>query len=435
VLQLTARARGLVPLVAVSFLSSLGFSVVMPFLVFLVSGLGGNAFVMGFIGASYSFAQLVGAPWLGALSDRVGRKRVLLYSQLGGLFAWAIFAAALVAPHLELARVHSRITGAFVLLLPVALIALSRATDGLMNGSISVANAYLADITTEDERKAGFARLGAATSLGFVIGPLLAGYVARGERGVSLLVLLAMALSAGGAFVVWRLLPDVGATTVTTAAAAERAGAHKAFGGGAKECVARRASAHAVGLGALFDVPGVRRMITLYFLVFFGFSIFATVLPMHALVDLHWSSDRLGVLFSVLSLTLIVTQAVALPSLSRHVSSERLATVGSALVATSYVLVALLAERGALVSAALYGIGNGLMWPSYLSMLSEIGPRSMRGQLQGVASSAGSIASIAGMLGGGSAFSTFGSKTFLLAAAALAIATPMFAIRSPAPAT
>src|ERR1700733_13426516 len=106
-----AQVRALLPLIAVNFLSSLGFSVVMPFLVFLVTGLGGNAFVMGVIGAAFSVCQLVGAPWLGGPSDRVGRKRVLFYSQLGGLIAWAIFVVALLVPHVELFRVSSPLTG------------------------------------------------------------------------------------------------------------------------------------------------------------------------------------------------------------------------------------------------------------------------------------------------------------------------------------
>jgi DHA1 family tetracycline resistance protein-like MFS transporter len=420
------RGRALLPLIAVNFLSSLGFSVVMPFLVFLVTGLGGNAFAMGVVGASFSLSQLVGAPWLGGLSDRVGRRRVLLYSQLGGLLAWAIFALALLAPRVELLRVDSRFTGSFVLLLPLALILVSRATDGLVNGSISVANAYLADVTTEEERKGAFARLGAATSLGFVIGPLAAGFLARGERGVMVLVLIAAALSVVGAFVVWRYLPAAVATAVAPASAATLAGVHKALGGGSKECVGHCAPA---SLRAILAVPDAKRVIALYFLVFLGFSIFSTALPVHALRDLGWSSDRLGTLFGALSLTLITTQALVLPPLSRRVSSTRLATAGSALVAAAYALLASSAGAGAFVAVALYGVGNGLLWPSYLAILSETGPAWMRGRLQGVASSAGSIASIAGMLGAGSALETFGKRTFLVGAAALLLAAGMFAVK------
>jgi len=427
---MTTATRTLLPLIAVNFLSSLGFSVVMPFLVFLVAGLGGNAFVMGVIGAAFSVCQLVGAPWLGGLSDRVGRKRVLFYSQLGGLLAWAVFVAALLAPHIELFRLASPLTGSFVVLLPVALIALSRATDGLINGSISVANAYLADVTTEAERKSSFARLGVAASLGFVIGPFAAGFVARGERGVLLLVLIALALSGVGAFVVWRFLPNVAKSTVTVADAATTTVAHQALGGGSKRCIAHKDAP--LSLATLLALPGTLRMVVLYFLVFLGFSIFTTVLPMHALVNLHWTSDRLGSLFGVLSLALITTQAVLLPPLARRFSDGALAAWGSASVALAYVLVAQLGVPGAFGSAVFYGLGNGLMWPSYLAMLSETGPVSARGRLQGVASSAGSAASITGMLGGGGAFASFGSGTFYVAALALAVAVVVFST-SPKP--
>lgn len=424
------RASAPFPLVVVTFLSSLGFSVVMPFLVFLVMGLGGNAFVMGVIGASFSLSQLVGAPWLGGLSDRIGRKRVLVYSQLGGLLAWAIFLSALLVPRVELLRLDNGVAGSYVLLLPVALITLSRAADGLINGSISVANAYLADSTTDEDRKASFARLGAASSLGFVIGPVASAYIARGDRGVLLLVSLALLLSAAGAFVVWRFLPDLaGAAVATTSAVARPAAAHKALGGGAKECVAQGMSA--TSLGEILRLQGARRMIALYFLVFLGFSIFTTLLPVHAVVDLHWSSNRLGELFGALSLWLIATQTLLLPRLSGRASDATIAAFGSLLVAAAYILVALFAVPGAILAAALYGIGNGLLWPSYLSMLSETGPLSIRGRLQGVASSSGSVASVAGMLGGGVAFARFGDKTFLVAAAALLLAAATFAAHRP----
>ena len=430
---MSERDRALAPLIAVNFLSSLGFSVVMPFLVFLVTGLGGNAFVMGVIGASFSACQLVGAPWLGAMSDRVGRKKVLLYSQLGGLIAWMVFAVALVVPHTPLFTLDNGITGHVVIVLPIVLIVISRSTDGLINGSISVANAYLADATAPEQRKTNFARLGAASSLGFVIGPVAAGYIARDQDGVMWLVLLAMALSIGGAVVVWRLLPDLPVAPAKIDEVASPRLTHKALGGGAKECV----KAHSHGaLSELFSIPRTKRMIALYFLVYLGFSIFTTVLPMHVLVDLGWTSGKLGNLFGALALSLITTQAVILPRLSRKLTDQTLGAIGCVQVAAAYLVVAFAGSTGAFVAAVLYGIGNGLMWPSYLAMLSGTGPASMRGRLQGVASSSGSIASIAGMLGGGSAFGVLGSKTFLVAAGALGLAAVIFVIdRAIAPTT
>jgi MFS family permease len=180
-------------LYAVAFLSSLGFSIVVPFLVLLVLHFGGNAFVVGTISAAFWAAQLVGSMWLGTLSDRIGRKRVLFRSQLGALAAWAVFLAALCLPAVELARVDRPIIGAFVVTLPLLLIAFARIVDGLFNGSVSVASAYVADIADEMERKLAYGKLGAATNLGFVLGPVISGVIARGS--VRAVLVLALVLS------------------------------------------------------------------------------------------------------------------------------------------------------------------------------------------------------------------------------------------------
>ena len=140
-----APARpSLYPILAVTFVGSLGFSIVLPFLVFLVTRLGGNAVIYGVVGATYSVFQLVGAPILGRWSDRVGRKKVLLLSQLGTLAAWGIFLFALTLPVRPLFAVDSSVLGTFTLTVPLAVLFVARALDGLTGGNVSVANAYLA---------------------------------------------------------------------------------------------------------------------------------------------------------------------------------------------------------------------------------------------------------------------------------------------------
>ena len=79
------------PILIVNFVGTLGFSIVLPFLVFLVKRWGGNALVYGLMGSTYSLFQLVGAPILGRWSDRYGRRRILLLSQLGTLTSWLVF--------------------------------------------------------------------------------------------------------------------------------------------------------------------------------------------------------------------------------------------------------------------------------------------------------------------------------------------------------
>jgi MFS transporter, DHA1 family, tetracycline resistance protein len=413
-------------LYAVAFLSSLGFSIVMPFMVFLVTRFGGNAFVLGALGASFWVAQLVGSTWLGALSDRIGRKRVLFRSQLGAMAAWLIFLCAPGAPRVELARVEGAAVGTFVLTLPLALIALARITDGLFNGSVSVANAYMADLADEDERKLGYARLGAASSFGFVIGPVIAGLVARTDAGVTAVLVLALALSAIAALLVRFRLPAA-PPRPTTPIEVVRAGGirvHKPLGGGCPEAVRHPRWR----VREVLAIPGLRPMIALYFLIYVAFSVYVAALPIHAVVDVGCTVTELARLYVTLALALAATERFVLPKIARKLATPVIAAVGCSLLIVAYLLISLSSEAALIAGAVFYGVGNGLMWPSYLVMLSRSGPAEYQGSVQGVGSSTGSLASILGTVTGGVLYVTIGVATFYVSAAAASVATCMFAV-------
>jgi MFS family permease len=416
-------------LYAVAFLSSLGFSIVVPFLVFLVTRFGGNAFVLGAIGAAFWAAQLVGSLWLGALSDRIGRKRVLLRSQLGAMAAWLIFLGALHAPRVELGRVEARAVGAFAVTLPLALIALARITDGVFNGSISVANAYLADLAAGDERKLGYARLGAASSFGFVVGPVIAGLIARTEAGMTAVIALAFVLSAIAALLIRVRLPAV-PPRPSTAIEVVRSGGdrvHKALGGGCPEAVRHPRWR----VRAVLAIPALRPMIALYFLIYFAFSIYVTALPIHAVADVGCRATQLARVYVTLALMLAVTERFVLPRIVRRLATPVIAAAGCSLLVAAYLLISRSSEAALIAAAALYGVGNGLMWPSYLVMLSRSGPANHQGSIQGVGSSAGSLASILGTVTGGVLFVTIGVATFYVSAVVAGVATCMFAALAP----
>src|SRR5512146_869570 len=129
----------LFPILLVNFIGTLGFSIVLPFLIFLVTRFGGNAMVYGIMGAVYPAFQLIGAPLLGKWSDIYGRKKILLLSQAGTLIGWAIFLTAFFLPSTELIHVNLSFTGSFLLTLPLVILFLGRAIDGLTGGNISVA--------------------------------------------------------------------------------------------------------------------------------------------------------------------------------------------------------------------------------------------------------------------------------------------------------
>lgn len=167
-----ASGKGpLAPLLLVNFIGTLAYSIVLPFLVFLVTRLGGNALIYGLIGATYPLFQFVGAPLMGLWSDRLGRKRVLLLSQGGTFIAWLVFCGAQLLPPTVLASVHSAWFGDFRVTPPLLMLVVSRALDGLAGGDVSVANAYVADISTDADRSRNFGRMGIAANLGLIAGP------------------------------------------------------------------------------------------------------------------------------------------------------------------------------------------------------------------------------------------------------------------------
>jgi MFS family permease len=173
---------------------TLGFSIVLPFLVFVVMKFGGNAIVYGLLAATYPAFQLIGAPILGRWSDIYGRKKVLLLSNAGTAVGWILFLFALFLPF-EKSNIEIAFLGTFVIVLPLLILFLARAIDGITGGNISVANAYLADISSDRTRSKNFGKIAISSNLGFIVGPALAGILGGTIYGAILPVLGALLLS------------------------------------------------------------------------------------------------------------------------------------------------------------------------------------------------------------------------------------------------
>src|SRR5678809_455478 len=127
------------------------------------------------LSAMYPLFQLIGAPALGRWSDVYGRKRILLLSNGGTLVGWMIFLIALFLPGTHIVSIDSPTFGAFVVTLPLIVLFVARALDGITGGNISVANAYLSDVSADKDRSKNFGKLSISANLGFIIGPALAG--------------------------------------------------------------------------------------------------------------------------------------------------------------------------------------------------------------------------------------------------------------------
>ena len=157
-------------------------------------------------------------------------------------------------------------------------------------------------------------------------------------------------------------------------------------------------------------------MLILYFLIFLAFALYYTAFPIHAAVGLGWEMSRLGVYFSILSLVMIVVQGPVMAYLSPRVSEKPLVITGSLVMFVSFVILQYDNLPLVYTAAILFAIGNGIMWPSFLSLLGQMGEPGDQGYIQGIASSAGSLASILGLVIGGILYSLFAATSFVIAA-------------------
>ena len=177
--------KKLIPAYLLTFVNVLGFSILMPVLPFIVKDYGAPKWVYGLLLTLYSTFQFIGAPVLGTLSDSSGRKPILLISQLGTLLSWIIFLIALSLPDFSF----------FGIAVPLIIIGLSRILDGITGGNASVANAYVADITTRDEKAYVFGYLGGIAGIGMIVGPALGGLAASTPLGYSGTILASVVIS------------------------------------------------------------------------------------------------------------------------------------------------------------------------------------------------------------------------------------------------
>jgi len=173
------KTRQLLPIFLVVFVDLLGFGLILPLLPYYAESFGASAFVTGMLVSSYAAAQLIGAPLLGRLSDRFGRKPLLVVS-LSGTFAGFLLLAAAVPLGGVIAGILPVGAGTAVL----GVIFFSRILDGVTGGNISIAQAYITDITDEKNRARGLGLIGAAFGLGFIFGPATGGALSRWGYGV-----------------------------------------------------------------------------------------------------------------------------------------------------------------------------------------------------------------------------------------------------------
>ena len=405
--------NSLLPLLLITFIGTLGFSIVLPFLVFLVIDLGGNAIVYGILSATYPAFQLIGAPFLGRSSDIYGRKKILLLSHGGTLAGWIIFLIALFLPVNNLFNIDSTIIGTFAITLPLVALFLARAVDGLTGGNVSVADAYVADISSDENRSKNFGKMAISSNLGFIVGPALAGILGATVYGEVLPVLAALILSLVVLVVIIFTLKETRPSLLMKVP--EKKDVGRVFSFESKECY-KTANPARLKFRDVFKLKYISFLLVLYFLIFLGFNIFYTSFPIHAVNELGWTVTQMGIFYAVLSGIMVLVQGPILRKALKKFSEEQLVIIGSVILGTNFIL--LVSSDIILIygAAVLFAVGNGLMWPPVMSILSNRAGTVYQGTVQGVANSFASLASIIGLMMGGLLYNMLGATTFLISA-------------------
>jgi MFS transporter, DHA1 family, tetracycline resistance protein len=372
------RRSPLLPIFLIVVVDILGLTIMLPLLPFYAEHFGASPAVVGLLVSSYALCQLVAGPALGSLSDQLGRKPVLIVSQVGTFIGFLILA------------------GANSLWMVFA----SRIIDGLTAGNLSIAQAYIADVTAPKDRAKSFAVIGIAFGIGFLVGPGLSGYLSA-HYGFHVPILCAAGLSLASILGTTFLLPAVPPRPEGERPAApigqQEEDAPVAPGG-------RRLRLFEWGTYAqYFRRPVLGGLLWEFFLFTFAFASFTGGFALFAERRYAWHGvafgpKQVGYVFTYAGLLGIVVQGSLRSGWPVRVFGEvRLVTFGFAAAAAGYTILGLShAVPTLLIAATFSSLGNGLIRPALTSLITQQVGRSEQGVVLGLNQSLMSIAQIVG---------------------------------------
>lgn len=350
------------------FVDLLGFGIVIPLLPMFAEKLSVSSVGIGAILAIYSLMQLLCAPVLGRISDRIGRRPVIMLGLLGSSVGYLIYGAAT----------------SFLWLL------LSRAVHGACAATISTAQAYVADTTDESGRARGMGMIGAAFGLGFVIGPAIGGLLGRHDLRIPGFFAAALTF-ANLLFAAFKLpeshQPEPGARIDFSQVAAP-----------------------------IRDLPGqlfrhhLSRLFSVAFLTTFALAAFETTFALMIPRVYGYGPSGVGGLLAFAGLMQALAQGYLLGKFITRLGEQRLLLCGVALFALGLAPLANLPSTPALLAAmAMLSIGYGFASPAVASLISKQTRRELQGEALGINQSASSMARILGPLAGGILYGTLGA--------------------------
>jgi multidrug resistance protein len=362
------------------FLDLVGFGIVIPLMPLYAERFGAGPVAVTWLLAVYSLMQFFLAPWWGRLSDRVGRRPVLLVGIAGAALSYLAFGLA------------GSLTTMFI----------ARMVNGAMGANVGVAQAYIADITLPSERAKGMGMIGAAFGLGFIFGPAIGGLLSRISPAAPFLGAAALA-GANWVLAYFRLPESLPADVRATAP--------------------RREAGLRARLRTVFESgPVLRGLYTASFVTTLGMAGMEATLALWA--DRRWglSQESVGYGFAMMGIVAAIAQGLMVGRLVKRVGERRAALLGLALAAVGMACIPLApSPLWVLAAAAVFAIGQGATVPSISSMISRQGGATEHGRLLSASQSLSAAARVLGPWWAGIAFAHVGISVPYLAAAALAL--------------
>lgn len=351
------------------FIDLVGFGIVIPVLPLYAERYGASEATVGILLATYSAMQFVFAPILGKLSDRVGRRPVLLVSLIGTSIGFLLMGFAPSMPvGFALLGMAPTLVWLFV----------ARVIDGISGGNISTAQAYIADVTPPEERSKGMGLIGAAFGLGFIFGPAIGGALSHISPEAPFF--FAAAMAAANATALYFLLPE-------SLSAEHRSQARR---GGILEVLEQSGSWQ---LGAV---------IATYFFSTVAFAMMTATFALFAAHRFKFNEAKTGYLFAYVGVIGAVIQGGLLGRLVKMFGDKPLAVTGTAIFAASVFCFPLSQTVAALAIASTgFAIGNSLMTPTLNALASKSVSAAWQGRVLGVLASVASLARIIGPVLGG----------------------------------
>jgi multidrug resistance protein len=333
----------------------IGFGIVVPILPLWAEDLGASATVIGFLAASYSAMQFIFAPLLGRLSDRYGRRPVILISLLGSAVSSFMIGFA-----------NS-----------IILLFVARILNGISGASYSTAQAYVADITTKENRARGMGLIGAAFGIGFIIGPALGGLCALVDKRLPFFVSGALALA--NMAIAWKRLPETDRRPAAS---------------GGRLAFLRRAIADRT----------VGPLVVITFLGTFAFTGMETTFSLLGRRRFDFDLTKASLIFAFIGIVAAVLQGKLIGPIVDRMGERRVMNLGIVLTAAALGLLAVTTNVVALFPVAALLAASGLVFPTVTALVSKASSDDEQGAMLGVLASASGLARAIGPVAAGALF-------------------------------